>query len=225
MRNVVFLVDGMFMRRRVFEKKLFYYSARAMRNYCRKHLKQDDCLLRIYYYDCLPLRATGTSPLTGNTIRFFELESAKQRYKLLESLRTTPHVASRLGHMEWNGRDWSIVGSKVASVLARQTSVEDLTDEDIRPAAEPSGIEVKMALDMVRLARKDAADLFVLVTDRSDLVPALEEVREEGKQVSLDSMNAPCSHTLEESADIVATVVGDYVDRKESSRNGSSGEE
>jgi len=225
MRNVVFFVDGMFMRRRVFEKKIFFYSARAIRNYCRKHLRGDDSLLRIYYYDCLPLRATGTSPLTGNTIRFIELESAKQRYKLLDALRATPHMASRLGHMEWNGRDWSIVGSKVASVLAKEITVDELTDDDIRPAAEPSGIEVKMALDMVRLAGKNPPDLFVLITDRSDLVPALEEVRQEGKQVCLDPMSAPCPHALEESADMVATVAGEYSDRKERSRNGSSGGE
>ncbi len=205
MRKVMMFVDGMFMRRRVIEKKWFYYSAKEIRNYCLKHLKSDDYLVRIYYYDCLPLQAKGVSPLNEKEIRFYELESAKLRSKLFDALKSTPNFLLRLGYMEWNRRDWSIVGSKVAPLLKKEITVDDLSDADIRPNSESTQIDVKMALDMTLLAGKMAADLFVLISDRSDLIPAMELVRQEGIQICLDPLHAPVSRDLEEQADLVST--------------------
>ncbi len=209
MRKVMMFVDGMFMRRRVFERKWFYFSAKEIRQYCLKHLKPEDYLVRLYYYDCLPLQAKGVSPLNGKTIRFAELESARQRYMLIEALKHTPQVALRLGHMEWNGRDWSIVGSKVAPLLQGKIQIGELTDADIRPNSEAAQIDVKMALDMTLLAGKKAADLFVLLTDRAGLIPALEMVRQEGVQLCLDAMHAPVSGELGLHADFLSTQVPD----------------
>ena len=209
MRKVMFFVDGMFMRRRVLEKKYFYYSAKEIRSYCIKHLKSEDYLVRIYYYDCLPLQAVGTSPLNGKEIHFSRLESAKLRYKLIDSLKTTPNFALRLGSMEWNGRDWSIVGSKVAPLLKKEIEVAELSDQDIRPNSESVQIDVKMALDLTLLAGKKAADLFVVISDRTDLVPAMEMVRQEGVQLCLDPMFAPVSSELLAQADFRSSQVPD----------------
>jgi len=205
MRKIMFFVDGMFMRRRVLERNWFLYKSREIRSYCMKHLRQEDYLVRIYYYDCLPLQARGTSPLNGKEIRFSQLESARLRYQLFEALKTTPNFSLRLGYMEWNGRDWSIVGSKVAPLLKREITVDDLSDGDIRPGSETTQISVKMALDMTLLAGKKAADLFVLITDRSDLIPAMEMVRQEGVQICLDPMHAPIANDLAAQADFQNT--------------------
>ncbi len=59
MRKVLVFVDGMFMRRRAIEKKTFYYSAKEIRRYCIKHLKPEDYLVRIYYYDSRVWRRFG----------------------------------------------------------------------------------------------------------------------------------------------------------------------
>ena len=219
MRKVIIFVDGMFMRRRVFERKCFYYSAKEIRNYCLKHLKQDDYLVRMYYYDCLPLRAKGISPLNNREIRFAELESAKQRYMLIDALKSTPQLALRLGYMEWNGRDWAIVGAKVAPLLRQKIQLSELSDADIRPNSESTQIDVKMALDMTVLASRKAAELFVLITDRSDLIPAIEMVRLEGVQLCLDAMYAPISSELAAEVDFRSTYVPGQAEHKTQPRH------
>ena len=205
MRKVMMFVDGMFMRRRVLEKNWFMYKAREIREYCLKHLNSGDYLVRIYYYDCKPLQAKGHSPLSGNEINFSQLESAKLRYQLFNGLKTTPNFCLRLGSMDWNGRDWSVVGSKVAPLLKKEITVDDLSDSDIRPNSEASQISVKMALDMATLAGKRTADLFIVISGRTDLIPAMEMVRQEGVQICLDPMYAPILNELREQADFQST--------------------
>jgi len=58
---------------------------------------------------------------------------------------------------------------------------------------------------MVTLAARKAGDMFVLITDRSDLVPAMDMVRQEGVQICLDNMLAPVSSELSEQADFINT--------------------
>ena len=215
-RKIVIFVDGMFMRRRVLEKGWFLFKAKEIRNYCLRHLKQDDYLVRIYYYDCLPLQSKGVSPLNGKEINFSQLESARFRYQLFDHLKTTPNMCLRLGYMEWNGRDWTIVGSKVAPLLKQEMTVEDLLDKDIRPGSETTQMSVKMALDMTSLAGKRVADMFVLISGRTDLIPAMEQVRQEGVQICLDPMFAPISNQLGAQADFVSTQVPDAVEHNPS---------
>ena len=217
MRKVMVFVDGMFMRRRVLEKNWFMYKPREIRDYCLKHLKQDDYLVRIYYYDCLPLQARGISPLNGNEINFSQLESARLRYQLFDGLRITPNFCLRLGSMEWNGRDWSIVGSKVAPLLKKEISVDDLSDGDIRPGSEATQISVKMALDMTMLAGKNAGDLFTVISGRTDLIPAMEMVRQEGVQICLDPMYAPINNELKAQADFQSTQLSGQNNNREAS--------
>ena len=207
-RRVIIFTDGMFMRRRVLERNHFLYKPREIREYCQKHLRQNDYLVRIYYYDCRPLQARGTSPLNGKEIDFSRLESARLRHQLFEGLRHAPTFCLRLGNMEWNGRDWNIVGSKVSPLLKKEITVDDLSDSDIRPGSETTQISVKMALDMITLAARKAGDMFVLITDRTDLVPAMEMVRQEGVQICLDNMLAPVSIELSEQADFISTNLG-----------------
>lgn len=204
-RRVVVFVDGMFMRRRVLDRNHFLYKPREIREYCMQHLSRNDYLFRIYYYDAQPLQARATSPLNGREIDFAQLESARLRQQLFEQLRTTPNFCLRLGNMEWNGRDWSIIGSKVAPLLRQEITVDDLTDTDIRPHAETAQINVKMALDLVTLAAKGIGELFVVITDKSDLAPALEQVKQEGVQICLDNMHAPVSDELAEQVDFQST--------------------
>ncbi len=195
----------MFMHRRVLEKNWFLFRPKEIRDYCQKHLRPDDYLIRIYYYDSIPLQAVGVSPLNGKEIRFAQLESAKHRYQLFYQLKTTPNFCLRLSYMEWNGRDWSIVGSKINPLLKKEITIDDLADSDLRPDSESPQISVKMALDMAQQAYKKAADLFVVITGKSDLVPALEMVRQEGIQVCLDPMHAPISDELSEQADFLTS--------------------
>ncbi len=65
-RKVIIFTDGMFMPRRVLERNHFLYKPREIREYCQKHLRQNDYLVRITFYDYRPLQARETSPLNGS---------------------------------------------------------------------------------------------------------------------------------------------------------------
>jgi len=54
MRKVVFMIDGWFMKKRIFKLKPFYYDGPNIRNYCKSHLRPKDYLYRIFYYDTPP---------------------------------------------------------------------------------------------------------------------------------------------------------------------------
>jgi uncharacterized LabA/DUF88 family protein len=73
---------------------------------------------------------------------------------------------------------------------------------------------------MTSLAAKRAADLFVLITDREDLIPALQMVRQEGVQICLDPMYAPIAADLGAEADFRKT----QVPESSSGSDGSSSE-
>jgi hypothetical protein len=43
-RKVVFMIDGWFMRKRIYNLKTFFYDGPAIRKYCKSHLRSDDYL-------------------------------------------------------------------------------------------------------------------------------------------------------------------------------------
>jgi hypothetical protein len=47
MSKVVFMIDGWFMRKRVYQLKTFFYNGPNIRNYCMHFLSDSDALYRI----------------------------------------------------------------------------------------------------------------------------------------------------------------------------------
>ena len=95
MRRVVFIIDGWFMRKRIYRLKAFKYSGPEIRKYCVKHLKEGDYLYRIFYYDTEPLDKTGHNPVTGKPINFGKTQVAIEQKELFNSIRKTPNFALR----------------------------------------------------------------------------------------------------------------------------------
>jgi len=60
------MIDGWFMRKRVYQLKTFYYDGPNIRAYCLKFLRDTDSLYRIFYYDTEPLTLKGHNPITKN---------------------------------------------------------------------------------------------------------------------------------------------------------------
>lgn len=87
------MIDGWFMRKRIFKLKAFHYDGPSIRNYCKGHLRDNDYLYRIFYYDTEPLEKTGHNPITKEMIKFSETPVAIAQRKLLESIKHTPNFA------------------------------------------------------------------------------------------------------------------------------------
>ncbi|MBT8364703.1 MAG: hypothetical protein KJP23_08355 [Deltaproteobacteria bacterium] len=94
-RKVVFMIDGWFMRKRIYSLKTFYYDGPEIRKYCKSHLRADDYLYRIFYYDTEPLDKKGHNPVSKKLIDFKKTTTAKSQTALLESIKRTPNFALR----------------------------------------------------------------------------------------------------------------------------------
>lgn len=90
MRKVVFMIDGWFMRKRIYSLNAFHYDGPAIRKYCKRHLKGDDRIYRIFYYDTEPLNRKAHNPVSKRSIDFSKTNVAVHQSELLESIKRTP---------------------------------------------------------------------------------------------------------------------------------------
>ena len=65
------------------------------------------------------------------------------------------------------------------------------------------GVDVRLAVEMIRYARQDIYDTAYLVSSDTDLVPAVEEVRSLGKKVQYVGIPKGQSYGLTQAADDV----------------------
>jgi len=82
MRKVVFMIDGWFMWKRVKNLNAFIYNGKEIRKYCMKHLRRNDYLYRIFYYDTEPLDMKAHHPMTGKLIDFSQSSVALAQSRL-----------------------------------------------------------------------------------------------------------------------------------------------
>ena len=207
MRKVVFMIDGWFMRKRIYNLKSFHYDGPEIRKYCKKHLKQDDYLYRIFYYDTEPLDKKGHNPITQKMVDFKNTPTAKAQEALLESIKKTPNFALRLGKTVWTKNSWVLSPDKLRALLSKKISVDDLQEHDIRPLIQQKAVDMKMGIDIALIATKKIADLLIIIAGDSDIVPALKMARREGMQVGLDPLRNPIRPELSEHVDFISSQV------------------
>ncbi len=207
MRKVVFMIDGWFMRKRVYLLKSFFYSGPEIRKYCVKHLRQNDYLYRIFYYDTAPLDKKGHNPISGKAIDFKNTPVAKAQLELFDSIKRTPNFALRLGKTIWRDNAWTLDQRKFHDLLKKTITVDDLTEDDVRPLIEQKAVDMKMGMDIALISSKKLADLLVLITGDADVVPALKQARREGMQVCLDPLRNPIQPELSEHVDFIETKI------------------
>jgi len=127
-RKVVFVIDGWFMRKRIYRLKTFFYDGFEIRKYCKSHLRENDYLYRIFYYDTKPLAKKGHNPISKKLIDFQTTPTAKAQEKLLDSIKRTPNFALRLGKTVWTRNSWVLAPDKLKDLLNNKISVNNLTE-------------------------------------------------------------------------------------------------
>jgi uncharacterized LabA/DUF88 family protein len=211
MRKVVFMIDGWFMRKRIYSLKAFHYDGPSIREYCKRHLREGDCIYRIFYYDTMPLNKKGHHPVTGKSVDFSRSDVARQQLALLDSIKKTPNFALRLGRTEWRNSNWVLSSEKTKLLLQGKISPAELVEFDVRPQIEQKTVDMKIGLDIATVAIKRLADLLVIVTGDEDVVPVLKFARTEGMQVCLDPLWNSISPHLSEHVDFVSTKIPNVV--------------
>ena len=207
MSKIVFMIDGWFMRKRIYQLKSFYYNGPNIREYCTKFLRPGEAIYRIFYYDTAPLLDKGHNPITKKFIDFGKTDVALGQNHLLASIRSTPNFALRLGKTRWRNKEWLLNTEKLKDLLNKKITVENLTEYDVSPLIEQKAVDMKMGLDIALIAIKRLADKLIIITGDADIVPALKLARREGMQVGLDPLWCRIQPELSEHVDFIESKI------------------
>ena len=196
------LLDGGFVTKKLEAKLGQFPNAVAVEAECqriasRKELQGRD-LLRIYFYDADPTTGILTNPIDGTTIDLAKSPTFGKHRGLLDQLELTPHFAVRRGELVVHG--WKLGSSALRGMMKNPRPP---TAKDMVPDLEQKGVDLRIGLDIARLALREMVDTVVVVTGDCDLVPAFKFARREGVRVFLDHMGHGVRRDLKAHADLV----------------------
>jgi uncharacterized LabA/DUF88 family protein len=189
MSRYAILLDGGFVTKRLHRKLGRFPAATDVLSECDR-IGGSSCLvghdrLRILFYDAPPADRRVTNPLDGRSTDLAQTPQFTRSQALHDALELLPDVALRLGELAVRG--WQ-VDSRTVRQLAR--APRQLVAADLRLVIEQKGVDLRIGLDIARLALRRHVDEIVIVSADSDLVPALRFARREGLRVYLDTLGA-----------------------------------
>lgn len=157
-------------------------------------------LLRIYYYDAAPSTESLTHPVSQTIYNLAETERYRHSQRLLDQLVMRPNFALRMGRVTLSPNKWRLK-PRVARELIRLPRA--LTDADFDLDLSQKGVDMRIGMDMARLALREMVRTVIVLTGDSDFVPAFKYVRREGVKVILDSMGGGGRVELRQHSDVV----------------------
>lgn len=198
------LIDGGFLTKKLYARLNRHANADDIVDECDRlqttDYVRDYELLRIYYYDAPPSSESLSQPVTNNK---FDLATTP-RYRLSQSLHdqlvTKPHFALRMGETVLSPQRWKLK-PRVQREIAR--SPRPLVDDDFTLDLSQKGVDMRVGMDMARLALREMVRAVVVVTADSDFIPAFKFVRREGVKVILETLGHNVRAELKAHADIV----------------------
>lgn len=199
------LLDGGFVTKKLYERNKRAATAEDVEGECERikglsHVADYE-LLRIYYYDAPPSDETVTYPVSGNRLNLANTTRFREAQSLYDRLIMKPNVALRMGETRLSPHKWKIK-PRIARELRAQPRA--LTDSDFVLDIGQKGVDIRIGMDMARLALKELVRAVVVVTADADFIPAFSFVRREGVKVILDTMGHSRSRVeLKAHADIV----------------------
>ncbi|NBC95928.1 MAG: NYN domain-containing protein [Deinococcus-Thermus bacterium] len=199
------LLDGGFVTKKLSEQNRRATAAEDVEQECErlKALPQlrDYDLLRIYYYDAPPSDEAVSQPISGNRLSLAGTTRFREAQSLYDRLVLKPNFALRMGETRLARDRWKIK-PHVARQLRRTPRALD--DDDFILDISQKGVDMRIGMDMARLALRDMVRAVVVVTGDSDFIPAFKFVRQEGVKVILDTLGHKSTRLdLKVHADIV----------------------
>lgn len=165
---------------------------------CLAGAAKESELLRAYFYHARPASAEVTNPLSGESTNLADTPVFRLHESLLDSLELKASFAVRLGETTVN--DWRIGSKAMESMLAEPRPVHA---RDLVPNISQKGVDLRLGLDLARLALRGLVDTVIVVTGDSDLIPAFKFVRREGLRVVLATLGHGVRRDLKAHADLV----------------------
>lgn len=109
-----------------------------------------------------------------------------------------PNVALRKGELSVHG--WRVRRGVLEELAESQRA---LNEADLELHIEQKGVDLRIGLDIARLALRRLVDVLVVVTGDSDMVPAFKFARREGLRVLLDHLGGPVKRELKAHVDVI----------------------
>ena len=196
------LLDGGFVTKKLQGRLKRFPNATDIQQECERitkspHLVGRD-LLRIYFYDAAPAKERLKNPVDGSPLDLSATIEFKQHVSLLDTLELMPNFAVRKGELAVHG--WRLGNRALKGMV---TSPRAPVAKDFVPDLEQKGVDLRIGLDIARLALREMVDFIVVATGDSDLVPAFRFARREGVRVILDHMGHGVRRELKAHADII----------------------
>jgi uncharacterized LabA/DUF88 family protein len=195
------LLDGGFVTKALSARNKARATAQDVLAECSRICSHSDFsgmdLLRIYFYDAPPATGIETNPLDGSQIDLGKTPIHAHYSRLIDTLESSPNFAVRRG--ETVVRGWKI-GQQASIKLVKGKT---LTATDLVPNIQQKGVDLRLGLDIARIALRQTAQTIVVVAGDSDLIPAFKFARREGVRVYLDHLGLNVRRELRVHADIV----------------------
>lgn len=129
-------------------------------------------LFRIQYFDCEPFQGSVKLPVSGKTKVY------AGGNPLLSDLAREELVAVRRGVLKFRGWERTKASLNAAKAPAA------LTDADFQAKWEQKGVDLRIGLDIVTMTESRGAELIVLLTGDTDMIPAMKLARGRGLQLA-----------------------------------------
>lgn len=198
------LLDGGFLTKKLYVKLGRHPTADDIVNECDRLRGLPALagyeLLRIYYYDAPPSSESLKTPVTKTPLNLTTTERYRLSQSLYDQLILKPHFALRMGETHLSPIKWR-VKPKIAKQLIKAPRA--LADEDFDLDLSQKGVDMRVGLDMARLAFRETIRSVVVVTGDSDFVPAFKLARREGMKVILETMGHNVRTELRAHSDLV----------------------
>lgn len=196
------LIDGAFLTKALHIKHKKFPTPADIEAECKRVRSHPDLkaldLLRVYFYDAPPASEVLTNPIDGSVLDLTKTPIHVRNTQLLNDLELLPDFAVRRG--EAMARGWRIGKAAMQKLLKKPAPP---TAKDLVPNISQKGVDLRIGLDIARIALRQTAQVICVITGDSDLVPAFKFARREGLRVYLDYLGLPVRRELRAHADVI----------------------
>jgi len=196
------LLDGGFVTKRLRRRLGRFPASEDVLEECRRISRHAELqglsLLRIFFYDAPPATSVAVNPLSGAATNLGRTEVFRSRIALQDALELSRDVALRRGDLVVRG--WRVRDHALKEIARSRRS---LAAEDLVLNIEQKGVDLRIGLDIARLALRRFVEALVIVTGDSDMVPACRFARREGIRVFLDHLGSPVKRELKAHVDVL----------------------
>ena len=160
-------IDGGLLRK-AFRKAGIVFNANGIDKFARHCLGNNEELLKILFYDCLPYQKPEGGKDILNPVSQEPLP--QESGQVFADLQQKNLFALRFGTLAFRG--WKL-----------RNGGDRNNKDDYKPIFEQKGVDMRIGLDMASVAELRLVDRLVLISGDTDLIPAMKLCRKRGIQV------------------------------------------